>query len=49
MKAYEKRKMDRKEKGEGKLGELADLGLRGLRGRAEKELGVTLGRWEVKE
>ncbi|GAA5886619.1 hypothetical protein JCM16303_001389 [Sporobolomyces ruberrimus] len=46
MKSYEKRKKDREEKGEGKLGELADLGLRGVRNRAERRLGVALGRWE---
>ncbi|GAA5966750.1 hypothetical protein JCM3765_000936 [Sporobolomyces pararoseus] len=48
MKAFEKRKKDREERGEGKLGELADFGLKGLRNRAEKELGVALGRWESK-
>ncbi|GAA5899085.1 uncharacterized protein JCM6883_005106 [Sporobolomyces salmoneus] len=48
MKTYEKRKKDREEKGEGRLGEMADLGLRGVRERAEREAGVALGRWELR-
>jgi len=48
MKSYMRRRKDRDEKGEGILAELADRGLRGLRNRAEKDVGVALGRWESK-
>ncbi|GAA5996817.1 hypothetical protein JCM5350_007115 [Sporobolomyces pararoseus] len=48
LKVFQKRKKDREERGEGKLGELVDFGLKGLRNRAEKEIGVALGRWDLK-
>ncbi|GAA6059870.1 hypothetical protein JCM10212_007075 [Sporobolomyces blumeae] len=44
-KAYEKRRKD-DEKAEAVVSRLVDVGLRGMRARAEQEEGIALGRWE---